>query len=59
MKGFQDVFPKDLLGMPTDREIEFGIQLVLGVEPTSKIKELMMQLQELLNKGFIRPGASP
>ncbi|XP_024042818.1 uncharacterized protein LOC112099625 [Citrus clementina] len=63
-----DVFPKDLSGLPPDREVEFTIELVLGTTPTSRapyrmapiqLKELKVQLQELLDKGFIRPSVSP
>ena len=68
VREFSDVFPKDLLGIPIDREIEFSIDLLLGTSPISKapyrmalteLKELKEQLQELLEKGFIRPSASP
>ena len=68
VREFSDVFPKDLLGIPIDREIEFSIDLLLGTSPISKapyrmalteLKELKDQLQELLEKGFIRPSASP
>ena len=68
VREFSDVFPKDLLGIPLDREIEFSIDLLLGTSPISKapyrmalteLKELKEQLQELLEKGFIRPSASP
>ena len=62
MRDFVDVFPEDLPGLPSDREIEFAIDLVLGIAPISmapyrmapaKLKELKLQLQELLEKGFI------
>lgn len=33
---FENVFPKDLLGLPPDREIKFAIDLVLGTAPISK-----------------------
>ena len=65
---FQDVFPDDLPGLPPEREIEFGIDLLLGTTPIFKppyrmapaeLKELKDQLQELLNKGFIRHSISP
>ena len=65
---FLDVFPDELPGLPPDREIEFTIDLAPGTEPVSKapyrmapveMKELAMQLQELLDKGFIRPSVSP
>jgi hypothetical protein len=65
---YPDVFPEELLGMPPDHEIEFVIELVLGTAPifkrpnrmaTNQFAELKEQLQELLDKGYIRPSASP
>ncbi|GJX43410.1 putative reverse transcriptase domain-containing protein [Tanacetum coccineum] len=65
---FQDVFPKELLGIPPIRDVEFNIELIPGAEPISKapyrmapieLKELKDQLQELLERGFIRPSVSP
>ena len=65
---FNDVFPKDLPGLPPKREIEFEIELLLGTTPISQapyrmapaeLKELKVQLQELLDKEFIRPSFSP
>ncbi|XP_070057230.1 uncharacterized protein [Nicotiana tomentosiformis] len=67
MRDFSDVFPADLLGMPPDMDIDFGIDLVPGTEPISiplyhmtpaELKELKEQ-QELLDKGSIRPSVSP
>ncbi|KAL3731174.1 hypothetical protein ACJRO7_028100 [Eucalyptus globulus] len=68
VQEFPDVFPKELPGLPPEREIEFVIELVPGTEPISKapyrmalseLKELKVQMQELLDKGFIHPSASP
>ena len=68
VKEFPDVFPDDISGLPPDREIEFVIELLPGTEPISippykmaqtELKELKAQLEELLNKGFIRPSTSP
>ncbi|KAL8121526.1 hypothetical protein AgCh_018308 [Apium graveolens] len=65
---FPDVFPDELPGLPPDREIEFAIDLAPETEPVSKapyrmapveMKELAKQLQELLEKGVIRPSVSP
>jgi hypothetical protein len=65
---YPDVFPDELLGMPPDRDIEFAIELQPGTTPISKrpyrmplaeLAELKKQLQELLDKGFIRPSTSP
>ena len=68
VREFQDVFPEDFPGLPPDREVEFSIELVPGTTPISKtpyrmtlaeLKELKEQLQELLDKSFIRPSVSP
>ena len=68
VKEFPDVFPDDISGLPSDREIEFVIELVPGTEPISippyrmtpaELKELMAQLEEFLSKGFIRHSTSP
>ncbi|WVZ89452.1 hypothetical protein U9M48_035859 [Paspalum notatum var. saurae] len=65
---YPDVFPEELPGLPPDRDVEFRIDLVLGTAPVSKrpyrmapdeLKELKTQLQEQLDKGFIRPSSSP
>jgi hypothetical protein len=65
---YADVFPDELPGMPPDRDIEFAIELQPGTAPISKrpyrmppakLVELKKQLQELLDKGFIRPSTSP
>jgi hypothetical protein len=65
---YADVFPDELPGMPPDRDIEFAIELQLGTTPISRrpyrmppteLAELKKQLQELLDKGFIRPSTSP
>jgi hypothetical protein len=65
---YPDVFSSNYSGLPPQREVEFGIECVLGTNPISKapyrmasseLKELKEQLQELLDKGFIRPSISP
>jgi hypothetical protein len=65
---YPDVFPEDLPGMPPDRDVEFVIELQPGTAPISKrpyrmpskeLAELKNQLQELLDKGYIRPTSSP
>jgi hypothetical protein len=65
---YPDVFPDELPGMPPDRDIEFVIELQPRTAPISKrpyrmppaeLAELKKQLQELLDKGFIRPSTSP
>jgi hypothetical protein len=65
---FPDVFPEDLLGLPPRRDVEFVIELKPGTAPVSRrsyrmppneLAELKTQLQDLLEKGFIRPSSSP
>jgi hypothetical protein len=65
---YPDVFPDDLPGMPPERDVEFVIELQPGTAPISKrpyrmppkeLAELKNQLQELLDKGYIRPSSSP
>ncbi|WRX21068.1 Retrotransposon gag domain - like 10 [Theobroma cacao] len=65
---FPDVFPDDLPGLPPDRELEFLIDLLPGTAPISipsyrmaptELKELKVQLQDLVDKDFIRPSISP
>ncbi|GJS12624.1 putative reverse transcriptase domain-containing protein [Tanacetum coccineum] len=65
---YPEVFPEELPGLPPPRQVEFRIDLVPGVAPVarapyrlapSEMKELSVQLQELLEKGFIRPSSSP
>jgi hypothetical protein len=65
---FSDVFPEDLPGMPPDREVEFVIELQPGTTPISRrpykmtpkeLAELKVQLNELLDKGYIHPSSSP
>ncbi|KAA0051967.1 pol protein [Cucumis melo var. makuwa] len=68
VRDYPDVFPEELPGLPPHREIEFAIELEPGTVPISRapyrmalteLKELKVQLQELLDKGFIRPSVSP
>ena len=65
---FSDVFPEELPGLSLDREIEFSVDLIPGTQPISippyrmapaELKELREQLQDLLDKGFIRASTSP
>ncbi|XP_042059685.1 uncharacterized protein LOC121804234 [Salvia splendens] len=68
VREFPDVFPDTLPGLPPDRRLEFTIDLEPGAAPISKapyrmapkeLGELKLQLQELLDLGFIRPSVSP
>ena len=65
---FLDVFPEEFPGLPPHREVEFQIETISGVVPISmapyrmapaELKELKKQLEELLDRGFIRPSISP
>ena len=68
VREFRDVFPEELPGLPPNREVEFGIDLLPGTAPVSiapyrmapkELVELKAQIQELLDRGFIRPSVSP
>ncbi|GKC37997.1 putative reverse transcriptase domain-containing protein [Tanacetum coccineum] len=68
VRDFPEVFPKDLPRLPPVRQVKFQIDLVPGAAPVarapyrlarSEMKELSTQLQELSDKGFIRPSSSP
>ncbi|GKG17394.1 hypothetical protein Tco_0362351, partial [Tanacetum coccineum] len=64
VRDFPEVFPEDLSGLPSARPVEFQIELIPGAAPVaqapyrlapSEMKELSEQLQEISDKGFIRP----
>ncbi|KAL0288844.1 UNVERIFIED_CONTAM: Retrovirus-related Pol polyprotein from transposon [Sesamum angustifolium] len=67
VREFPDVFPEELPGLPPHREVDFEIDTILGAAPISitptngllELKELKKQLEELLDKGFIRSSISP
>ncbi|XP_074318220.1 uncharacterized protein LOC141655015 [Silene latifolia] len=68
VREYTDVFPEDLPGVPPERDIEFNIDLLPGAGPISKapyrmapaeMQELKKQLDDLIEKGFIRPSVSP
>ncbi|GJZ99947.1 putative reverse transcriptase domain-containing protein [Tanacetum coccineum] len=68
VREFPEVFPEDLHGLPPTRQVEFQIDLVPDAAPVargpyrlapSEMEELSTQLQELSDKGFIRPSSSP
>ena len=68
VREFLDVFLEELPGIPLEREVDLSIEIVPGTVPMSRasyrmapmeLKELKSQLQELLDKGFIRPSVSP
>ncbi|GJV86410.1 putative reverse transcriptase domain-containing protein [Tanacetum coccineum] len=68
VRYFPEVFLDDLSGLSPIREIEFRIKLILGATPVAKspyrlapseLEELLGQLKELQDKGFIRPSSLP
>ena len=68
VKEFMDVFPEEIPGLPPKREVEFSIDLVPGAGPVSmgpyrmapaELIELKKQVEDLLEKQFIRPSVSP
>ncbi|GJR80598.1 putative reverse transcriptase domain-containing protein [Tanacetum coccineum] len=67
VRDFPKAFPKDLLGLPPTRQVKFQIDLVPGAAPVarapyrlapSELQDLSTQLEELSDKGFIRPSSS-
>ncbi|XP_057728738.1 uncharacterized protein LOC130944430 [Arachis stenosperma] len=68
VKDFSEVFPEDILEFPPQREIKFAIEMMPGAGLVTiapyrmapiELAELKTQLEELLNKRFIRPSVSP
>nr|GEX30727.1 putative reverse transcriptase domain-containing protein [Tanacetum cinerariifolium] len=68
VQDFFEVFLEDFSGIPPTRQLEFQIDLVPGAAPVARVpyrlapsemKELLNQLKELADKGFIRPSSSP
>ncbi|GJR55815.1 reverse transcriptase domain-containing protein [Tanacetum coccineum] len=68
VRDFKDVFPDDLSKLPPQRQVEFRIDFIPGATPVAKspyrlapseMQELSKQLQDLQDKGFIRPSHSP
>ena len=68
MSEFLDMFSEELPGMPPERKVEFAIELIPGTAPISKrayrvsrpeLVELKKQIDELSEKGYIRPSTSP
>ena len=68
VREFPNVFPEELPGLPPVRQVEFQIDLIPGAAPVarapyrlapSEMQELSNQLQELADRGFIRPSTSP
>ena len=62
------MFPDDIESLPPEREVEFSIELISGAGPVSKalykmapleLPEVKQKIEELMQKQFIRPSASP
>ena len=65
---YEDIFSDELPGLPSYRDVDFTIELHLGISPISmtpnrmaptELLELKVQVKELLDMGFIRQGTSP
>ena len=68
LQDFSDVFLEEIPGLPPKRDLDFIIELVPGVVPNSKapyrmnileLNELKLQLQELIEKNYVRPSVFP
>jgi hypothetical protein len=68
VRDFPDVFPEVIESLPPKREVEFSIELIPGARSVSKapyrmapleLVEVKRQIEELMQKKFIRPSASP
>ena len=68
VKEFPDVFPEELPSLPPEREVDLSVEILPGTALLSRapykmapmeLKKLKIQLQELLDKGFIQPSVSP
>ena len=65
---YEDVFSDELPGLPPQRDVDLCIELHHGTSPISmtphrmalfELQELKVQIQELLDKGFIRSSTLP
>ena len=68
IKEFLDVFPEELPGLPPKREVDLAIKVLHGTNPIyrapycmapTELKKFKIQLQELLDKGFVQPSVLP
>ena len=50
VREFPDVFSEDLPGVPPEREVEFGIELIPGAKPVARAPYSLapLELQELM-----------
>ncbi|XP_027357511.1 uncharacterized protein LOC113866910 [Abrus precatorius] len=67
VREYPEVFPKNIPGLPLEREVKFSIDLVPGAGPVSmapyrmspvELAKLKQQLEELFEKQFVRPSVS-
>ena len=68
VREFLNVFLEELKGILLDRDVDLSIEILSGAAPISRapyriapieLKELKIQLQEILDKEFIQPSVSP
>lgn len=68
LREYENLFNDEIPGMPPKCDIDFHIDLIVGVEPisqapyhmtTQELSELRLQLEELFTKGHIHPSVSP
>ena len=68
VREFPEVFLEDISNLPPEREIEFSVDLVpharhMSINPYKmslvELSELKKQLEELLDKKFMKPSVSP
>jgi hypothetical protein len=68
VRDFTEVFLDDIESLPPEREVEFSTELILGAGPVSKapyrmapqeLAKVKRQIEELMQKQFIRPSALP
>jgi hypothetical protein len=68
LREYIDVLPEELSGLPLRRDIDFSIELSLGAMPVSRtpyrmstidLVELKLQLNKIMEKGYIHPSVSP
>ena len=68
VKEYPDIFPEEIPGLPPKRKIDYEIELEPCARPISKppyrmapaeLRELKIQLEDLLQKGYIRPSVFP
>jgi hypothetical protein len=68
LREYKDIFLEEVPGLPLRRDIDFSIELTPGAIPTSRtpyrmstpdLVEIKLQLNEMMDKGYIQPSVSP